>query len=222
MFFSESIGFLLLFGVIIVSGYFFVNRFELTGLKRFQLIISYLGGLSALLITYNIYLNIRSNNAIEKNKIAYNTVSNIQNEYLKPQKELADAFPEGFFLYTSMNQDMDFSALEPKHFDESKRAVVELYGSLRMYAAIENFLTTARYDLSGMPAWINNFLTWLQSPILQKNWPLLEFNFSEDTRDFMKRLIQKANTLVVLRKEKGHLTKEDYDAISHAFPVTPR
>ena len=222
MFFNESIGFLLLFGVIIVSGYFFVNRFEMTGLKRFQLIISYLGGLSALLITYNIYLNIRSNNAIEKNRIAYNTLHNIHRNYLEPQEELIKQYPEGAFLYASMNQDTDMSQFLPQSFDMFKRKQIEIYGSLRVLQAAEDFLSTATYDITGIYVWINIFLLWMQSPILQKNWKLFAVIYSDDTKEFVNRIIEKANYLVELRKQKGQLTIQDYDAIAKNFKVNYR
>lgn len=222
MFINEAVLFLIIFMVLIIGGYAIVNRFHITALKRFQLIVSYLGGLSALLITYSIYLGIQTNRTIEKNRIAYNTITNISNEYLNPQKELVDYYPEGFFLYASMNLDLDLSKHVPKTYDPAKRDLVELYGSLRMFEAMESFLTTSAYDLSGIPAWICNFLTWMQSPILQKNWHVLGFNFSDDTREMLARLIVEANKLNELRKQKGALTPQDYDAIAKNFKITPR
>jgi hypothetical protein len=87
---------------------------------------------------------------------------------------------------------------------------------------MEDFLSTAAYDITGIYVWVNNYLMWLQSPILQANWIVLGFNFSKDTRAFVNRLIEKANDLIALRKQKGSLSIADYDAISDNFEVKYR
>lgn len=212
----------MLFLTIIALGYYLINRFKVSGLKRFQLTISYLGSISAILITYNIYINIQSNNKIERNNMAYNTIKNIQANYLDPQKELLDYYPEGHFLYASMLPDTDLSKHEPTEFNPIKRKQVEAYGAIRIFQAIEDFLSTARYDLTGAYVWINNFIMWMQSPILQKNWKVLAFNYSEDTREMVDRIIIESNKLVQLRAQKGQLTSEDYDSISKNFPIYAR
>ncbi len=222
MYINDAVVFLLVFSCITLSGYFIVSRFRVTGLKKFELIISFLGGVSALLIIYNIYITIKSNDRVEKNRLSYNTLQNIQTNYLGPQKELLKNFPEGYFLYASMNQDTDLSEHEPKEFNSAKRAQVEVYGSLRVFQAVEDFLSTAAYDLTGSYVWINNFLMWFQSPILQHNWPLLSFNYADDTNEMVNRIIVKSNELIALRKEKGQLTPKDYDIYSRDFKFNAR
>lgn len=218
----EQVVFSVIFVSILVSGYYITYRYNLPDVERFRLMISYYGGLAMILLGYNIFINIRSNNRIEKNRIAYNTLENIQRNFLYPQKEALESYPEGFFLYASMNQDVDMHHLEPKSFDPAKRVEVEIYCSIRVFQAVEDFLSTAQYDITGMYVWINNFLMWFQSPILQYYWKILGFNLADDTREMTDRIIVKANELVELRKKKGSLTFQDYDAISKSFPVAYR
>ena len=222
MILNEALIFLITFLAAGILGYYIIYRFHVEGVKRFQLLISYFGALSVLLISYNIYKSLQSNMLIEKNRIAYNTIANIETNFLHPQKELLKQFPEGFFLYASMNQDTDLSAHEPKEFNKSKRAQLEVCYSIRVFQTMEDFLSTCAYDITGIYVWINNFLMWLQSPILRHNWNILGFNFADDTRELVGRLIKKSDELIELRKKKGHLTFQDYDAISKNFSVTPR
>jgi hypothetical protein len=63
---------------------------------------------------------------------------------------------------------------------------------------------------------------WMQSPILQHQWSLLNFNYAHDTRALVNRIIEKSNGLIELRKQKGQLVTEDYDAISRNFKVQTR
>jgi hypothetical protein len=214
--------FIIICALIIVVGMVIIYKFNIDPVDRFRLVISYLGGVSVLLVIYNLFITFQFDKAIEKNRIVYNTVSNIQNNFLKPQKELVDYYPEGYFLYASMNPDIDLKTDEPKNFDPIKRKEIETYASLRIFQSMEDFLSTAAYDITGIYVWVNNYLMWLQSPILQANWIVLGFNFSKDTRAFVNRLIEKANDLIALRKQKGSLSIADYDAISDNFEVKYR
>jgi len=206
----------------VVFGYFFINKFHLSPVKRFQLIISFLGSLSAVLITYNIYVTIKFNKRNAENQISQNTLSNVQSSFLSHQRELLDRYPESYFLYASMNQDIDLSNYEPTAYDPVKRKMLEFYYAVRIYQAVEDFLSFSAYDITGTYVWLNNFLGWLQSPILQSYWKEIEFNYYEDTRDLVPQIIEKANDLIALRKKKGKLTTQDYDAISKKMAVTYR
>jgi hypothetical protein len=220
--FSSTTAFFVVFIVIGLIGYLIINRFKVAPIKRFQLIVSYLGGLSALLITINLYINIKSNERIERNRLSYNTLTNIQRNYLDPQKELLDKFPEGYFLYAEMTPDIDFSANAPKTFDESKRKQLEVYMALRIFQSMEDFLSTSAYDITGNYVWINNFIMWMQSSLLQHYWNELSFNYAEDTREMVGRIITQADYLREARKQKGKLTNSDYDEISKKFVVYAR
>jgi hypothetical protein len=221
---DRSIVFLAFFLVTILIGMYIVHRFDATGVKKFELIITYLGGISVLLITYSIYLGIKSSEVIEKNRIAYNTLENINRNFLQPQENLIKLYPEGFFLYASMNPDTDLSQLvsEITVVDQSKRKQIEIFYSIRVFQSVEDFLSTAAYDITGHYVWLNNFLMWMQSPILQENWKILGFNLSNDTRELVEQIIKKSNDLIALRKEKGKLSWQDYDAISHEFEIKTR
>ena len=208
--------------VVIVSGFFIIRALHIPNIKTVELIIGGLAGLSVILVIYNMYLNIQSNERIEKNRLAYNTIANIKNEYIDPQKELLDYFPEGYFLYASMVPEGELNKLMPKKFDIEKRRQVELYGSIRVFQSIEDFLSTAAFDITGIYIWINNYLMWMQSPILRYYWNFQVLDFSEDTRELIQRLVIKSDELIELRKKKGQLSYKDYDAISKDFPVTPR
>lgn len=222
MFSIDNIIFLVGFIVLTTLGLFFIQRFHTSRLKKFELTIAYLGGISAVLITYNIYINMQSNDRIEENRMAYNTLENITRSWLLPQKELLEFYPEGYSLYASMNQDTDLKDFEPKQFDPAKRKQLEVVYSIKVFQIIEDFQSFAKYDITGAYVWINNFLMWLQSPILQHYWKILSFNFSDDTRALVPRIVEKANYLVELRKKNGTLTNNDYDAISKNFEFKPR
>ena len=202
-----------------VIGHLFTKKMDVTGIQKFDLTIRKIAALSVFLVTYNIYLSIRSNERIEKNRISYNTLQNIQRNWLDPQAELLKAYPEGYFLYKSMTPDAEFLTVAPAKFDDAKKEQVEVYASMRIFQAMEDFLTTGSYDITGKNVWINNFLMWMQSPILRKNWRKLRFNYSDDTRLLVERIILKGNELIILRQKKGRLTTEDYDTVSNAFDV---
>ena len=214
--------FLLIFFIVVATGLYVIKKFRASKVKKFELTVTYFGGISILLIIYNMYLGITSNSFIEKNRITYNTLDNIERNYLQPQHDLLKFYPEGFYLYASMYPDTDMSNFEPKPTDASKRKAVETFFSIRIYQSIEDFLSTNIYDITGQYVWINNFLMWMQSPILQENWKILGFNYSYDTRELIDQLIKQASYLSNLRKEKGSLTFNDYDEISKKFLVNSR
>jgi|GEM_PF-1967477 hypothetical protein len=219
MFIYAALIFVIIFLIIILAGYIVIERFHVTPLRKFQLIVSYLGGLSALLLTTEIYFEITSANRIEKNKIAYNTLDNVQKNFLAPQQELLNHFPEGFFLYASLNPDVNFDGYEPTEYNRSKRKQLEVYSALRIFQAVEDFVSTAQYNVIGNYVWINGFLMWLQSPILQDYWPIFAFNYAADTRAIIDQLIVHASQLRALRIQKGKLEDSDYDSISKSFAL---
>jgi len=207
---------------LIIVGLVIVLAFHASKVTTFKLIVSYLGSISVLLVIYNLYINFQFQRKTEKNRIAQNTIRNVKNNWLDPQKELLSFYPEGYFLYASMNQDTDLTKDEPKNYDPIKRKQVEVYGSFRVFEAIEDFLSTSFSDFTKIYIWLNNFIAWMQSPILQKYWKQLSFNQSPDTRHLIDEIIEKANQLVELRKKKGHLTRKDYDDISKPMQVKYR
>ncbi len=215
--------FFLIFSLIIIlTGFFIVYKFRITSLTRFKLLLSYLAGISLLLVIYNIYINFTFNERVEKNRISYNTIENVQNNYLDPQKQLLANYPEGFFLYASMNKDADLKNFEPKQYDPVKRKQTELYISLRVFQSVEDFLSVGSYDLTGQFIWINVFLTWMQSSILQHYWSTFGQLYSQDTRELVLKIIEGSNFLIKLREQKGKLTAKDYDNISTKFKIKYR
>jgi hypothetical protein len=212
----------LLFVILIwIVGNRIINRFDISADRRFDLSIRNIAALSVLLVIYNIYLNISSNNRIEKNRTSYNTLQNIQRNWLDPQKELLDKYPEGYFLYCEITQcDVLRQDTTEIIYDENKRQQLETYYSIRIFQAMEDFLSTGKYDKTGKYVWVNNFMMWMQSPTLQKNWRALAFNYSMDTRDLVERIIVKSNFIKGSTKtynEKGRTTL--YDSISSNFEV---
>lgn len=203
-------------------GYWYVCRLNLGKEKEFELSIKNLASLSVLLVIYNMYITSRSNEEAERNRLSYNTLMNIQRNWLEPQKELLQNYPEGYFLYASMLQDLDLSITPPENYDISKRKQIEAYYSIRMFQAIEDFLSTGSFDITGRYVWVNNFLMWMQSPILRSQWVKLSFNFSTDTRELVNRIIVESDKLIQLRKEKGKISCADYDKISRNFKVDLR
>ena len=217
--FIINLTFLIGFVALILVSIYKIRKLHSTELKKLELLFMSLGGISALLVTYNIYINMQSNDYIEKNHFAYNTLTNIDRNFLNPQKELVQLYPEGFFLYASMNPDTDLQQFAPETFDPIKRKELELYYSIRIFQTIEDFLTTASYDATGLYVWINTFLMWLQSPTLQYYWKIVAFNYADDTRELVNMILPKANALAELRKQKGTLTAQDYDTMSKSIEV---
>lgn len=216
---SETIIVILLVSAFWVIGHFYIRRLDIARDKKFELTIRNIAAISVILVIYNIFISERSNRRIEKNRLAFNTLENIQRNWLAPQKELAESYPEGYFLYTSMTPDADFGHLTPLQFDPVKRKQLEVYSSLRIFQAMEDFLTIGSYDLTGKYVWVNNFLMWMQSPILRQYWHELSFNYSSDTRQLVERLMVKGDELIKLRMTTGRLSVTDYDNISKTFYV---
>ncbi len=211
---KELLLFLIIFFIIAFLGYVVIERFKITPLRRFQLIISYLGGISALLLAGEIYLEMSSREQIERNRLAYNTLENVQRNFLEPQKELVKHFPEGFFMYASLNPDVDFTAVQPVTFDPAKRKQLELYMAVKIFQTVEDFITTAAYNSVADYIWYNGFLMWFQSPVLQGYWDVCKINFSPKAQKLTTVIIDKANFLREMRTKKGKLSAQDYDTVS--------
>jgi hypothetical protein len=96
-----------------------------------------------ILVIYNIYYSTRSDDDAEKNRQAYNTLTNIQRNWLDPQNELVKEYPEGYFLYTSMTQDAAFVEPAPEKFDATKREQEEVYNSIRIFRLLKIFFLPA-------------------------------------------------------------------------------
>jgi hypothetical protein len=220
MFFSWMLVLFIIFFAILLTGVIEILRFHVPAIKRFDLTFTFLAGIATFLISGDLYLSITSDARSEENRIAYNSLDNVQKNFLEPQRELLSYYPEGFFLYASMNPDFDFTHEKPRTFDAAKRNQVELYGAMRVFQSIEDFILTARYNVVDQYVWINGFLMWLQSPILQSYWPVLSSNYSHKAREITEKLIHGAQDLNALRKQKGALEPADYDAISKAITIS--
>ena len=207
---------------ILVVGFSYVKNLNNEKDRKLELIIGIVAGVSIILVMYSLILNTHSNNRIEKNRIVHITLENIQRNWLSPQTDLSNAYPEGFFLFKSLTPDAYHGNIEPAEYDRAKRKQLEIVSSIRIFQAMEDFLTLGFQDITGKNIWINNFLMWLQSPILKKNWKTLSFNYSKDTREMIQRLIIESDKLVLKRQIKGSLTNKDYDDISEKFNIVFR
>ncbi len=210
---------LLIIVVILVVGFVYIKNLNNEKDRKLELVIGITAGVSIIMVMYNLILNTHSNNRIEKNRTTHNTLENIQRNWLSPQVDLSQAYPEGFFLFKSLTPDADHGDFEPTSYDPAKRNQIEIASSIRIFQAMEDFLTLGSNDITGKSIWINNFLMWLQSPILKKNWKALSFNYSKDTREMIDRLIKESDKLVLIRQKKGNLMKNDYDHVSENFKV---
>ena len=56
------------------------------------------------------------------------------------------------------------------------------YVSILIFQAWEDWLTSAYVDQTAHDVWINNFLTWANSPILRENWSVLKSNYAHTTQ----------------------------------------
>ncbi len=219
---------LIIVALVAAAGFFIIRKFTLPGVEQFKLIISYLSVLSVILITYSIYFNVTSTTQTANHRLAYDTLEITQRQWISPQDEMQKDFPESFFLFKSMYPDKYFRAEgvalgEPQTYDPLKRQILEMYLSNKIYQAMEDFLSTAKYDLTGSYVWLNIFFMWMQSPILQKNWPSISVCYSQDTRELVGDIIKEANKLIALREQRGEpLTDKDYDDASRKFKYTPR
>jgi len=213
--------------VVLMVMFFFITSFILFKLsstreKKFELTIRVIAATSVILIIYNVLITSQSNIEIEDNRNTFNTLTSIQRNWLSPQLDLFDAYPESYFLYQEMTPDVQYTEAMPETYDQVKREQLEVIYSIRVFQAIEDFLTIGKHDLTGQYVWINNFLMWLQSDILRKHWSELSFNFTMDTRALVDRLIVASDQLIQKRKENGVLYTSDYDQISLRFEVTYR
>jgi hypothetical protein len=207
---------------IIVFGFIFVLKLNSEKDRKLELIIGISASVSIVLVMYNMIITTHSNIRIEKNRNAHITLENIQRNWLAPQIELSQNYPEGFFLFKSMTPDADHGTYEPMEYDPAKRMQIEIAASIRIFQAIEDFLTIGTHGETGTYVWINNFLMWLQSPILKNNWNTLSFNYSSDTRELIELLILESDKLIVKRKKNGTLISQDYDDVSKKIKVNFR
>jgi len=219
MFFSWTLVLFVIFFGILFTGVIEILRFHVPAIKRFDLVFTFLAGIATFLICGDLYLSVTSDARIEENRITYNSLDNVQKNFLDPQRELLAHYPESYFLYASMNPDFDFTHEKPRMFDAAKRGQVELYAAMRIFQSIEDFIVTAHYNVIDQYVWINGFLMWLQSPILQSYWPILSSNYSSNAREITEKLIKHAQDLSALRKQKGALEPADYDAVSKDFTL---
>lgn len=203
-----------LFFAVLFAGVVQIISFHVPAVKRFDLLFTFLGGVAIFLVSGDLYLNLTFDKSVEKNRTVYNSLDNVQKNFLDPQRELLSHYPESFFLYASMNPDFDFSHDKPHAYDAVKRKQVELYSAMRIFQSIEDFLASQAYSVVDNYVWINGFLMWVQSPILQQHWPVLSSNYSVASREFIEKLIKHAQDLIALRKQKGTLGAADYDAVS--------
>jgi len=213
---------LLIVLIILVVGFIYIKNLNTEKDRKLELIIGITAGVSIIMVMYNLILNTHSNDRVEKNRVTHNTLENIQRNWLSPQIDLSHAYPEGFFLFKSLTPDADHGDFEPAIYDAAKRNQIEITSAIRIFQAMEDFLTRGSNDITGKNIWINNFLMWLQSPILKKNWKALSFNYSKDTRELINRIILESDQLVLIRQEKGKLTINDYDHVSENFNVVFR
>ena len=75
------------------AAYLSIGRVKMDSFGKLHFFLSFVGAFSALFLAYNLFSNIRFNKLIEKNRSAYNTISNIQQLWLEPQKSLISAYP---------------------------------------------------------------------------------------------------------------------------------
>lgn len=218
---TENILYFLLLSVlaILVIGFVYIKNLKTEKDRKLELIFQITAGVSIIMVMYNLILNTHSNNRVESNRTDHNTLENTQRSWLAPQIHLSQVYPEGFFLFKSLTPDVDHGDFEPISYDPARRKQIEIASSIRIFQAMEDYLILGSNDVTGKSRWINNFLMWLQSPILRKNWEALSFNYSKDTRKMIDQLIIESDVLVLLRQEKGALTKNDYDHVSENFKV---
>ena len=117
---------LLAITTILILGIFYVRKLNITTDRKLDLVISITAGLSIILVAYNLIINTHSNDRIEQNRIDHITLENIQLNWLSPQIELAQNYPEGYFLFKSMNPDSDHLKIEPTTYDTIKRSQIEI------------------------------------------------------------------------------------------------
>ncbi|PIB35278.1 hypothetical protein BFP72_07635 [Reichenbachiella sp. 5M10] len=204
---------------ILFVGYHLISRLEAEQDRKLELLIGIPTAISVILVAYNLILSTHSNKRIEENRAANTTLENIQRNWLSPQIELSKFYPESHFLYRSMTPESHYVDVWPQSYDPSKRAQIEVVYSFRVFQAMEDYLTIGAHDLTGQYVYINNYLMWMQSDILRRNWSEISFNFSSDTREMIDRLITQSDRLIAKRKRVGKLSADDYDSISKNFEV---
>ena len=112
--------------LVVIIGFIFVIRLNSEKDRKLELIIGISAGVSIILVMYNLILATHSNNRIEENRNAHITLENIQRNWLSPQIELSQKYPEGFFLFKSMTPDADHEDHEPIDYDPAKRIQIEI------------------------------------------------------------------------------------------------
>jgi hypothetical protein len=83
------------------------------------------------------------------------------------------------------------------------------YVSISIFQSWEDFITSSNIDQTGDVVWLNNFLQWTHSPILNNNWEVLKTNYTETTQvfgDYLFYMSKKHN--ITNEYELNELAKE--------------
>ena len=214
--FTIVLAFVLL--LVVSNGYIFKFR-HIPIEKKYELATYTVSALSILFVIYNILLTVESSKTISRDTVRFKTLENVERMWLSPQKEMLAYYPESYFLYATMTPDAELDTTRVAAYDKAKRSQVEVAFSNKIFQDMEDFLTVGKYDLTGQSVWLNNFIMWMQSPILRRNWERLGFNYGLDTRELVASVIRASEELIQLRARKGRLTDADYDARSGIIPV---
>lgn len=199
------------FGIYIVAILFIFTRHTITGEQKWSLAVSLFSIGIVIASIYNIYMTDKNQQIAEKEKLVYNYVKNLDEFLIAPEMKLLDNYPEGIFLYSEMNPDSDIKDNLPTSFDPNKRKVIESIFANYFFSEIDNYFKVEKIDPTDKLFWYGQFIQWLRSPTLQRQWNNDKFSYSPETQKKINQMISLANQANSMNKR---MTKNDYEMLA--------
>lgn len=196
------------FGIYIVAVLFIFTRRSITGEQKWSLAVSLFSIAVVIATIYNVYLQDKNQQVLEKEKIVYNSIRNTNDLLFSHEKQLLEYYPEGIFLYSEMYPDSDIKDNLPSNYDMNKRKVVNTIFSNYFFSDIDNYIKIKSIDPTNKLFWYGRFIQWLRSPTLQQEWQKDKFSYSSETQKVIDQMIDIANNI------DGNLTKDDYEMLA--------
>jgi len=196
------------FAIYIVGAIFIFTRHTITGEQKWSLVLSLFSIGIVIASVYNIYMTDKNQQIAEKEKLVYNYVKNLDDFLIVPEMKLLDNYPEGIFLYSEMNPDSDIKDNLPDTYDTNKRKVIESIFASYFFSEIDNYFKIASIDPTNKLFWYGQFIQWLRSSTLQRQWNNDKLSYSPETQKKIDQMISLANTI------NKRMTKYDYEMLA--------
>lgn len=137
----------------------------------------FIGG--GLLLTYYIF-NISVENI--RKDLTYKIIDrgwlNINQKFMENYGKCPNFIESLYFSWQKNNLEFKISSQPVNKYDDWYAVN---YLSILIFQSFEDYLIVQEHDETGDYVWINNYLQWVNSPILENRWSVLKTNFAKTT-----------------------------------------